>query len=81
MKNKALTEISNEELLKNEKKMKALTAVFAGVLIILFATTILVTLKRGFSALVVTPIALLLLFSVTFNSWNELKKEIKSRNL
>lgn len=81
MKNKKLTEISNEELIKTEKKIKALTAVFAGVLIVLFATALFLIIKKGTVAIIATPVALLLLFIVSLSNWKELKKEIKARNL
>jgi len=81
MKNRKLTEISNEELVKEEKKAKSLTLVFAGILIVLFAVTIFSIIRNGFSALVATPVALLILLVVFLNNWNELKKEIKSRSL
>lgn len=81
MKNKKLTEISNEELLKDEKKIKSLLLVFGGVLILLFITVILSMIKKGFSSLIVTPLALLPILIICLNNWNELKKEIKSRNL
>lgn len=76
-----LAEISNEDLIKNEKKVKGLTLVFAGVLIVLFTVNILTSLKKGFSAVTIIPIALLPILIININSWKELKKEIKRRNL
>ena len=81
MKHRKLADISNEELVKEEKKAKSLTLVFVGILLILFAVTIFSIIRNGFSALVATPVALLLLLVVILNNWNEVKKEIKSRNL
>jgi 1,4-dihydroxy-2-naphthoate octaprenyltransferase len=81
MAKKELRELSNEELLKNEKKIKAFIGVFSGLLFILFIAIILLSVKKGISVLVATPIALLPLLIVMLNNWNDLKKEIKLRNL
>lgn len=81
MKPNKFAAVSNEVLIKNEKKVKALTLVFGGVLLILFATTLALTIKKGFTPLIVTPIALLPLLIVSLNNWNEMKKEIRSRSI
>ena len=47
MAKKELSELSNEELVKNEKKMKAFTLVFAGLLFVLFIAIILLSVKKG----------------------------------
>ncbi|WP_316804442.1 redox-active disulfide protein 2 [Pedobacter nototheniae] len=79
--NDKIAEISNEELIKTERKIKGLTLVFTGVLIVLFTVNILLTVKKGFSAIIVIPIALLPILVININSWSKLKKEIKRRNL
>ncbi|WP_131536756.1 redox-active disulfide protein 2 [Pedobacter nototheniae] len=76
-----LAGISNEELIKNEKKAKGLTLVFTGVLIVLFTVNTITCLKNGFSAVTIVPIALLPVLIININSWKELKKEIKRRDL
>ncbi|OKS88242.1 hypothetical protein [Mucilaginibacter polytrichastri] len=81
MTKKTLSDLSNEELLKNEKKIKAITLVFAGLLLVLFFALLLLSVKKGISVLIVTPIALLPLLIVLLNNWNDLKKEIKLRNI
>lgn len=81
MKNKKPAEMSNDELIKNEKKLKALTLVFAGILIVSFVTILILRMRKDFSPVIATPIALFPLLIVLINNWNELKKEIKSRNL
>lgn len=81
MKNKNFTELSNEELLKNEKTLKTITIMLAGAVFILFIINIFLAFKKGFSALTVVPIALLPIVIVNINSLKEVKKEIKSRNL
>lgn len=81
MKNKRLKELSNEELLKNEKSLKTITGMLAGALLVLLIINIFLAFKKGFSALSVVPIALLPILIVNFGSLKEMKKEIKSRNL
>lgn len=81
MKPNKFAAVSNEALVKNEKKVKALTLVFGGVLLLLFVTTLVLTVKKGFTPLIVTPIALLPLLIVSLNNWNDMKKEIRSRNI
>lgn len=81
MKPNKFAAVSNEALVKNEKKVKALTLVFGGVLLLLFITTLVLTVKKGFTPLIVTPIALLPLLIVSLNNWNDMKKEIRSRNI
>ena len=81
MNNRNPADLSNEELIRDEKNIKTLTLIFMGVLLVLFASTIFLTFKSGFSAMSVIPIALLHILSMNINNWNALKKEIKSRNL
>ncbi len=81
MKNKKLNELSNEELLKNEKSLKVVTYMLAGAILVLFAAGIFLTFRKGFSALSVIPIALFPIVILNLNSLKEIKTEIKSRNL
>jgi len=81
MNNRKPADLSNEELIRDEKNIKTLTLIFMGVLLVLFASTIFLTFKNGFSAMSVIPIALLPILIMNINNWNALKKEIKSRNL
>jgi uncharacterized membrane protein len=70
MKAKKTTELTNEELIKNEKTIKILVISLAVLLLFLFA-----------SAIFVTSLGLLPILFILYNYWNELKKEIKVRNL
>jgi hypothetical protein len=81
MDNKKPAELSNEALIKTEKNLKILLSIFIGVLIALFGAAIYVTIKKGFTATAVTPMALTVVLIVLINNWKELKKEIKSRGL
>jgi hypothetical protein len=81
MSKKSLSELSNEELLKNEKILKTVTSMLTGAIFLLFIVNIFLAFKKGFSALSAVPIALLPIVIINFNSLKEMKKEIKTRNL
>jgi hypothetical protein len=79
MKNNKLNELSNEELLKQEKSLKVITYMLAGMLLVLFITNIILTFKKGFSALFAVPIALLPIVIINLNTLKEIKKVLDSR--
>jgi hypothetical protein len=81
MKNKPITEYTNEELINNEKKSKAVSVLLMVSIPILFLSNMLLIFKNGFSALTVIPIALLPILILNINKWNQLKKEKTNRNL
>ncbi|WP_316772763.1 redox-active disulfide protein 2 [Pedobacter frigiditerrae] len=81
MSKKNLSQLSDEELLKNEKIVKTVTGMLAGAIFVLFVINIFLAFKKGFSSLSVIPIALLPIALLNINSLKEIKKEIKSRNL
>lgn len=81
MSKKSLSELSDEELLKNAKTVKMITSMLAGAIFLLFIINIFLAFKKGFSAMSVIPIALLPIVLVNVNSLKEMKKEIKARNL
>ena len=81
MKTKELNEMSNEELLKNEKSVKTITYILTGAIIALLVAIIFLTVKKGFNALSVISLALLPIIILNFNTLKEIKKEIKYRNL
>ncbi|PIF46974.1 hypothetical protein CLU96_4020 [Chryseobacterium sp. 52] len=78
---KLVTEYTNEELISNEKKAKAITIMLMVAILLLFISTMFLTFKKGFSALSVVPIALLPILIININNWNKLKKEKANRNL
>lgn len=79
MKNQKLSEASIHDLKKSEKSIKTITGILLGMLIILFILSLYITFKKGFTSLLIIPIALLPIVIVNFNSINEIKKELKSR--
>ncbi|MFS4428461.1 redox-active disulfide protein 2 [Chryseobacterium sp. GVT01B] len=81
MKNKSISEYTNEELISNEKKIKIITIMLGIAILLLFLSNIVLTFKRGFSAMSVIPIALVPILILNINNWNQLKKEKANRNL
>lgn len=81
MKNKPIVEFSNEELISNEKKLKAVTTLLMVSIPLLFLSTVFLTFKEGFSPLTVIPLALIPILVLNVNKWNQLKKEKTNRNL
>jgi hypothetical protein len=81
MTDKKPSELTNEALIKTEKNLKILISIFIGVLIALFGTAIYVTFTKGFTATVVTPIALSVVLIILIRNWKEHKAEIKTRGL
>jgi Na+-transporting methylmalonyl-CoA/oxaloacetate decarboxylase beta subunit len=81
MKNKLITEYTDEELISNEKKLKIMTILMICLLAMLFTVLLILTIKKGFSPLLIVPIALFPLLVINFVNLNNLKKEKKRRNL
>jgi Na+-transporting methylmalonyl-CoA/oxaloacetate decarboxylase beta subunit len=81
MKNKLITEYTDEELKKNEKTLKVMTIMFMTLLILLFCGLLFLTFKKGFSPLLIVPVCLFPLLIINFINWNNLKKEKARRNL
>ncbi|MDQ1803215.1 redox-active disulfide protein 2 [Chryseobacterium sp. CKR4-1] len=81
MKNKPITEYTNEELINQEKNSKAITILLMVAIPLLFFSNLFITFKHKFSALAVIPIALVPILIVNINKWKQLKKEKADRNL
>lgn len=76
---KKLSEMSNEELLKEKKTIQTITYLLIGMILILIVLNTIVFLKKGFSAIHVVPIALLPIVFINLGSLNKVKEELKSR--
>lgn len=79
MKNTKFSEMTTEELLKNQKTSKMATYVFAVILCLLFIVNIFLVFKKGFNASLVVPFALLPILIINFKTLKDIKKELKSR--
>ncbi|KXH85369.1 hypothetical protein [Chryseobacterium kwangjuense] len=81
MKNKLITEYTDEELVSNEKKLRILTIMLGTSMILLFFVTFILTLKKGFTPIITLPICLFPLLIINIINWKKFKKEKERRNL
>lgn len=81
MRNKLITEYTDEELINNEKKLRILTVMLGASMVLLFFATIVLMLRKGFTPLMIVPICLLPLLIISIINWKGFEKEIKRRNL
>jgi Na+-transporting methylmalonyl-CoA/oxaloacetate decarboxylase beta subunit len=79
MKNQNLGLLDTETLLKKQRSLKVLTGMLAGMLMVLFALTIFISIKKTFSPLSVVPIALLPIVILNLLNLKTIKKELDSR--
>lgn len=79
MKNENLGLQDTESLQKKQKLLKMVTAMLGGMLMVLLVLAIYISFKKGFSALVVVPIALMPILMLNVISIKNIKKELTSR--
>ncbi|AQX84852.1 redox-active disulfide protein 2 [Elizabethkingia bruuniana] len=79
MKNENFSDLSTEDLLKRQKTIKPLTILFIGTLVVLLVLSIFITIKKGFTALLVVPFALSPIAILNLNNLKSIQKEINSR--
>ncbi|WP_223861018.1 hypothetical protein [Spirosoma validum] len=73
------SQMSVEKLQKQAKTIKLVTGMLAGMLAVLLVMAILLSIKKGFSTLVVVPFGLLPIVLINVNSLKQIKKELESR--
>ncbi|GAB3796317.1 hypothetical protein GCM10028819_13700 [Spirosoma humi] len=71
--------MSIEKLQRQAKTIKVATGTLAGMLLVLLVMAIFLSIKKGFSALVIIPFALLPILITNVNSLKQIKKELESR--
>ncbi|PWN62901.1 hypothetical protein [Chryseobacterium viscerum] len=76
-----LSELSIEELTKEEKKRSAAHISFCIILGLLLAACIYVTIKKGFNGITPLPLAFFPLYLIIRKSWQDARKELQSRKL
>ncbi|ATL42745.1 redox-active disulfide protein 2 [Elizabethkingia sp. HX WHF] len=79
MKNENFSDLSTEDLLKRQKTIKPLTILLIGTLVVLLVLSIFITIKKGFTALLVVPFALSPIAILNLNNLKSIQKEINSR--
>ena len=80
MKQVPLSELSQEELLKKQKILKAASTSLGGLLILLVAVCVYLTWVQGFSVFSVLPVAFLPMFIINLSNLKKIQAEIASRN-
>ncbi|MDR4954433.1 hypothetical protein REB14_19805 [Chryseobacterium sp. ES2] len=79
--NNKLSELSIEELTKEEKKRSAAHISFCIIMGILIGACIYVTIKKGFNGITPLPLAFSPLYLIIRKSWQNARKELQSRKL
>lgn len=78
---KDLTTLSNEELIKESKNRRFIFGIFLGLILVMIVASIISIFKEKIGASTYVPIVFLPLLIIFWNSFNEVKKEMKLRNL
>ncbi|KQN34372.1 hypothetical protein ASE92_12270 [Pedobacter sp. Leaf41] len=73
--------MSNKQLQKSEKVAKASTSTLVVMLVLLFALSMYLNFKKGFTPLTVIPISLLPIVISNLSNIKQMQEELKSRNL
>lgn len=81
MKQKKLAELTDEELLKEEKKMRSSSIFHAFVIGFMFAVVVYSIVKNTWGLLTLIPLFFIYKLTRNSNNNNELKKLLKERNL
>lgn len=81
MKKRSITEYTDEELIRHEKKVQVLTIMLATSMIVLVFTFIVLMIKKGFNPVMIVPIGLFPLLVVNIINLKNLKKEKEKRGL
>ena len=76
-----LEELSDEALLKREKMVSSVTYTLGGMLLLLLCLGIYLTFKKGFTPLIVVPIALSPIVLTNLGLIKKIKAERKLRGL
>ena len=79
MKNQKPSEMSTEKLLEQQKTVKLVTGILAGMLTSLLVLSIFLAVQQKMYTFIPIPIALLPIVFVNINNLKEIKKELDSR--
>ncbi len=80
MATKNLQEMSNEKLLEQKKSIGFMVGMLIGALITLLALAVYITINKGFTPLLVIPLALSPIVFLNLTTLKAIKKEIQARN-
>ena len=80
MADKKLQEMSTEKLLQQKKTTRFVMGLLIGMLLVLLAITIYISVNQGFTPLLILPFAALPILFIIVNSLRGINKELRSRN-
>ncbi|RZL66693.1 MAG: hypothetical protein EOO93_05220 [Pedobacter sp.] len=78
---KNLQEFTHEALLKEAKRTPFLFGIYLGCVIVMFVTGVLSTLDYGITIFTFLPVGFLAIAVLLWSNYNNVIKELKSRNL
>ena len=81
MKESKFAELSNEALLKNEKRFNGLMIAQIVALALLIFAAVVITLKKGFGLFTIFPLIFVSFVFISLISLREIRKEIQLRQL
>lgn len=81
MKENKLIDLSVDELISKEKKLKLALGVLVGTIGVLLIACIIITVMKGFQVFTIMPIAFLPIILASFSNLKEIQNEIKSRSV
>ncbi len=81
MKENKLIDMSFDELISKEKKLKMALVVLVGAIGVLLIACIIITLMKGFEVFTIMPIVFLPIILASFSNLKEIQNEIKSRSV
>ncbi|TDE47044.1 hypothetical protein E0I26_02855 [Flavobacterium rhamnosiphilum] len=81
MKTKRLTDLTEQELIIEQKKRKSISTSYSFIMGMMIGITVYGFIKNGLSFFSLLPIIFLPIFIMNWNNYKEVKNEIKSRNI
>ena len=79
MKQKSFEDMSTQELEKSKKILSVILGFLLGASLTLLVLGIYITINKGFSPVLILPIAMLPIWIMNFNNLNKIKEELKKR--
>lgn len=80
MKTTVLTELSLLELSTEKKRRGALVSFYIAILLVMTGAGIMITVRKGTSMFTFLPLVFFPIFLSIYKRYDEVKKEIRSRN-
>lgn len=79
MNDQKLKKLGDEELQKMQRKLKIITGMLAGGLLLILISALYSTIKDGFTIALIIPISLMPIIFINNKNLTNIKKELESR--